>query len=134
MTLRLKDRELQRKLDELSDGEFTYRLQDSEFVEDVHEVGFVKSYSSPAFKFFAYFNADEVEEVQTNTSDWIDAADHRPPKNVPMQVEIVDDYGNVFCYCAYHDGCTWRDTNDDLVLGSILEGTHKSIRYKKWNN
>lgn len=134
MTLRLKDRELQRKLDELSNGEFTYRLQDSEFVEDVHEVGFVKSYSSPAFKFFAYFNADEVEEVKEDTSDWIDAAVQSPPKNTLMQVELTDENGDLSCYCAYHDGESWRDFNDHLILCNLIRGDHKNIRYKKWNS
>lgn len=135
MPLQLKDRALQRKLDELSDGEFTYRLQDCDFNGEVYEVGFVKSYSCPSFKFFAYFEQDEVEEfTKDKPSEWIDDSKCTPPKNVPMQLEVRTITDDILCYGAYWDGSNWRDFNDQLLIVPIMEGNHKNIRYKKWNN
>lgn len=106
MTWHLKNRELERKLNELSNGEFSKNLH--EFDEDIFASYFgktirIKNYSycteggddEPIIeripKFGFYFTKDELEEEPGyNPLVWNKYPDVAPPENELMRIECYD--------------------------------------------
>lgn len=91
MKYRLKDRELQRKLDELSDGDFSARLhKERELIKDsfkkeprLHVLWF-----GEGSQFSAALYADMLEEVREyDPHGWNDFPEVEPPEGVWMRVE-----------------------------------------------
>lgn len=96
MRYRLKDKELQRKLDELSDGDFSARLhKERELIKDsfkkeprLHVLWF-----GEGSQFSAALYADMLEEVQEyDPHAWNKYPEVEPPKDVWMRCENV--YGS----------------------------------------
>ena len=96
MKYRLKDRELQRKLDELSDGDFSARLhKERELIKDsfkkeprLHVLWF-----GEGSQFSAALYADMLEEVREyDPHNWNKYPEVEPPKDVWMRCENV--YGS----------------------------------------
>mgnify|MGYP001165786816 FL=1 len=106
MKYRLKDRELQRKLDELSDGDFSARLhKERELIKDsfkkeprLHVLWF-----GEGSQFSAALYADMLEEVREyDPTKWNNYPEVTPPEGALMRVEgehayaaryVVDDVG-----------------------------------------
>ena len=91
MKYRLKDRELQRKLDEISDGDFSARLhKERELIKDsfqkeprLHVLWF-----GEGSQFSAALYADMLEEVREyGPHGWNDFPEVEPPEGVWMRVE-----------------------------------------------
>ena len=91
MKYRLKDRELQRKLDEISDGDFSARLhKERELIKDsfqkeprLHVLWF-----GEGSQFSAALYADMLEEVREyDPHGWNDFPEVEPPEGVWMRVE-----------------------------------------------
>ena len=91
MKYRLKDRELQRKLDEISDGDFSARLhKERELIKDsfqkeprLHVLWF-----GECSQFSAALYADMLEEVREyDPHGWNDFPEVEPPEGVWMRVE-----------------------------------------------
>ena len=91
MKYRLKDRELQRKLDELSDGDFSARLhKERELIKDsfkkeprLHVLWF-----GEGSQFSAALYADMLEEVREHDpTKWNTYPEVTPPEGVWMRVE-----------------------------------------------
>lgn len=91
MKYRLKDRELQRKLDEISDGDFSARLhKERELIKDsfqkeprLHVLWF-----GEGSQFSAALYADMLEEVQEyDPHAWNSFPEVEPPEGVWMRVE-----------------------------------------------
>ena len=101
MKYRLKDKELQRKLDDLSDGDFSVQLQKIEdIVLDalsgpvVHFGGLARviddRFRNLAHRFTFRFHKDELEEIpEYNPHTWNEWPGVEPPKDIPLQVELV---------------------------------------------
>ena len=124
---RLKDRDLQAKLDELSGGEFSKNLHlfDDELFasgwgknlcftqtedENGEELEEPRTYKQPQFG--AFFNANEVEAVpEYNPHKWNRWPDVTPPEGVLMRIEELD---GTCCAGAYIDGGWHIDGRDDL--------------------
>ena len=96
MKYRLKDRELQKKLDELSDGDFSARLhKERELIKDsfkkeprLHVLWF-----GEGSQFSAALYADMLEEVhEYDPHAWNKYPEVEPPKDVWMRCENV--YGS----------------------------------------
>lgn len=150
MTWHLKDRELERKLNELSNGEFSKNLH--EFDEDIFASYFgktirIKNYSycteggddEPIIeripKFGFYFTKDELEEVsEYNSKAWNKYPDVIPPEGVRMRVEArtLDDYGERFIVkfyeATYVDGA-WR-SSVEIKYPETLE----IFRFRPWED
>ena len=96
MKYRLKDRELQRKLDEISDGDFSARLhKERELIKDsfqkeprLHVLWF-----GEGSQFSAALYADMLEEVREyDPTKWNNYPEVEPPEGVWMRCENV--YGS----------------------------------------
>lgn len=94
MKYRLKDRELQRKLDELSDGDFSARLhKERELIKDsfqkeprLHVLWF-----GEGSQFSAALYDDMLEEVREyDPTKWNNYPEVEPPEGVWMRVEWRD--------------------------------------------
>ena len=106
MTFRLKNKELQDKLDALADGiKFSDQLQecyeialrDGRFDDDeMFNVWFGEKIGK-FHKYIAAFKQDEVEEVQEyNPNAWNNYPAATPPIGVWMRVELNNPDGSVF--------------------------------------
>lgn len=143
MKYRLKDQELQAKLDEISGGEFSKNLDlfdDEHFAsgwgknicftqtedENGEELEEPRTDKQPQFAVF--FNANEVEAVpEYTTKGWNPFPEVTPPTCVDMRVEIKDGRG----YMAWWDGHDWRIGNhsysDDDYLNAVK-------RFRPWDD
>lgn len=100
MKYRLKDQELQKKLDELTDGDFTKKLN-SELKsvyspidpEIKYRVSFGDQPDFAANHFSAIFRDDEVEEIpEYDPTKWNQYPSVTPPEDVWMRVETYRPY------------------------------------------
>ena len=96
MRYRLKDRELQRKLDEATDGEFSRRLQnDRERMDGMILIGCMgmiedrrRHNHTKLQRMTLCFAPDEIEEVaEYDPHGWNDFPEVEPPEGVWMRVE-----------------------------------------------
>lgn len=101
MKYRLKDRELQKKLDEATDGEFSRRLQnDRERMDGMILIGCMgmiedrrRHHHTKIQRMTLCFATDEIEEVaEYDPHGWNDFPEVEPPKDVWMRCENV--YGS----------------------------------------
>ena len=128
---RLKDRDLQAKLDELSGGEFSknlYLFDDEHFAsgwgknicftqtedENGEELEEPRTDKQPQFAVF--FNANEVEAVpEYNPHKWNLWPDVTPPEGVLMRVEFIWNDGSPGRCCGKLWNGVWV-SSDDLNL------------------
>lgn len=134
MIYRLKDRELQRKLDALSDAlRFSDRLQKScqEQNSDKADYIFVR-FGNFVLKedgdqpcYTAHILKSDIEEYEEyNPNDWNNFPEVTPPRNVLMRCEWEDFSGNILHYAARFDGA-WRDDEGRIVAAD---------RFRPWND
>lgn len=107
MKYRLKDRELQKKLDEISDGDFSARLhKERELIKDsfkkeprLHVLWF-----GEGSQFSAALYADMLEEVREyDPHGWNSFPEVEPPEGVLMRVEC-----NQIKTCLVFENGKWR--------------------------
>lgn len=122
MKWRLKDRALEKKLNELSDGEFSENLckqNSGHFISCFGDhlcFAIQNECVNKAFwqyRFAVFFSADEVEEVpEYKPDDWNEFPTVDPPLDVLMRVELSNGmkygaifkrFGNEYSWC-YSDG------------------------------
>ena len=114
MSYRLKDRELQKKLDEISDGDFSARLhKERELIKDsfqkeprLHVLWF-----GEGSQFSAALYADMLEEVREyDPHGWNAFPEVEPPEGVWMRCETdVNAIEHKIRHVAKFDGREWRD-------------------------
>lgn len=95
MKYRLKDRELQRKLDEISDGSFSSRLADvsGEIPNLFRQSISTRIYFGDKYQFSLHATQDMLEEVpEYDPHAWNKYPEVEPPKDVWMRCENV--YGS----------------------------------------
>lgn len=95
MRYRLKDRELQRKLDEISDGSFSSRLADvSVEIQNLFRQSIsTRIYFGDKYQFSLHATQDMLEEVpEYDPHAWNKYPEVEPPKDVWMRCENV--YGS----------------------------------------
>lgn len=134
MKYRLKDRELQRKLDELSDGDFSARLhKERELIKDsfkkeprLHVLWF-----GEGSQFSAALYADMLEEVREyDPHGWNDFPEVEPPEGVLMRVECRDGRKACAKYRLFIEGGSWCDVNG----GAWPEAYSQSVaRFRPWD-
>lgn len=142
MKFRLKDRALQKKLDEISGGDFTKRLQESvSKIAPVVVFCFGESpYPESKHRYMVSFRHDEIEEViPYDPSTWNEWPNVNPPAHVLMRVEILtqrfDQDGPEprggrprFRGCAKFDGQYW----DFKDMAHLSAG--ETVRFRPWED
>lgn len=146
MKYRLKDHELQRKLDEATDGEFSRRLQnDRERMDGMILIGCMgmiedrrRHNHTKLQRMTLCFATDEIEEVaEYDPHGWNDYSKVNPPEGVLMRVECHD--GSKACaqlrfferegFCRPEglwcdiDGTPWPIADSDAV-----------VRFRPWDD
>lgn len=138
---RLRDQELQKKLDEISDGDFSRalrRLVELDFpvsepiymaFGDMQPCGFADGFGNLR-RFSICLLKDDLKIVKEyNPHDWNDFPDTTPPENVLMRVETTT--GSKFCgyYHTFAEGGFW--CYEDRTV--CPEAISKSVkRYRPW--
>lgn len=122
---RLKDQELQKKLDEISGGGFTEALRS---VKNPSCIVFQARNGGPAMSIMLT-SQDSEPFLEYNPDDWNAYPEVTPPEGVLMRVEFV--YDGRFCRnCAVFENGAWRLTIDgeasyDITLDNVE-------RYRLW--
>lgn len=135
MKYRLKDRELQRKLDEATDGEFSRRLQnDREHMDGMILIGCMgmiedrrRHNHTKLQRMTLCFATDEIEEVaEYDPHKWNEYPEVTPPEGVWMRCETdVNAIEHKIRHVAKFDGREWRDYLSKQVV------VH---RFRSWDN
>lgn len=127
MKFRLKDRDLQRKLDEISGGDFSPRLQD---VWSKNEGRSVATFSFGderdddviLRKFSVTIYEDEIVAVpEYAPRAWNKFPEVTPPREQDMRVEMGEGCG----YMAWWDGYNWRTGSHHYQKASYLENVKR---------
>lgn len=135
MKYRIKDHELQRKLDEATDGEFSRRLQnDRERMDGMILIGCMgmiedrrRHNHTKLQRMTLCFAPDEIEEVaEYDPHAWNKYPEVEPPKDVWMRCETdVNAIEHKIRHVAKFDGREWRDYLSKQVV------VH---RFRPWDN
>lgn len=148
--LRLKDKELQRKLDELSDGDFSISLKNVKDKELFHRedavvctVAFGKTVVewSGVVKhkqFVAMFKKDELEEIpEYDPKKWNHWPEVTPPLNTLMRVEPKGGQWMCMKYVLNHSGeAVWAVVYNGEVDEPYQEQWEEgfSMRFRPWED
>ena len=94
MKYRLKDQTMQANLDVLSGGDFSLKLQEQvtpyKLTLTFVEVGFSREKGKNTRWFTATFRSEEIEEIpEYNPHTWNEWPGVEPPKDIPLQAELV---------------------------------------------
>lgn len=114
MRYRLKDRELQRKLDEISDGSFSSRLADvsGEIPNLFRQSISTRIYFGDKYQFSLHATQDMLEEVREyDPHKWNEYPEVTPPEGVLMRVECRDGRKACAKYRLFIEGGSWCDIN-----------------------
>lgn len=117
MKYRLKDQELQKKLDEITDGDFSECLEKGA-VDQFCRVGSIGvtcgrfgCNGHPRLKIDFYLH--EYEELKEyNPNDWNNFPDTTPPENIPMRVEFIWNDGALGKCCGVYRNGVWSNSED----------------------
>ena len=128
MTLHLKDRAIEQKLNELSNGEFSKILNESDmknpncicFTIDKKEDIELSVYLRP-----------EAIELEYNPNAWNEFPKVKPPYNVMMRVETYTGQGYKLFYVHFKDGDSWSDPNHLLMSEAFKDGV---TRFRPWED
>lgn len=129
MRYRLKDHELQRKLDEISDGSFSSRLADvSGSIPNLFRESITtRIYFGDKYQFSLQTTQDMLEEVREyDPHKWNEYPEVTPPEGVWMRCETdVNAIEHKIRHIAKFDGREWRDYLSKQVV------VH---RFRSWDN
>ncbi len=150
MKYRLKDQMLQKKLDEITGGDFSKKL--SETIErelsyplqnpiSAIPVAFgdwgADVYGDQSPRYIARFHLEEIEPVpEYNPKAWNLWPDTEPPENVQMRIEVMTTYPTeqekvARYYCrAYWNGKDWIQPSGLAVYTEKGE----TVRYRPWED
>ena len=138
MTVRLKDRELQKKLDEISGGDFSQKLQEkptSSLSPNFVEVGFSREKGKIVRCFTATFRIDEIEKVpEFDPNDWNRFPEVTPPEDELMRLEVTNPKSLrhiVYRYAAKFKNGEWVK---DCTENSVLIGDFDAVRFRPWGD
>lgn len=113
---RLKDQELQKKLDDLSDGDFSRQLNEESLDGCSPDFTFRVRFGGQVgtcFRYSAVFRVDEImiqERYAPNA--WNKFPEVTPPENIPMRVEFIwNDGARGKCCGVYRNG-VWSNSED----------------------
>lgn len=140
MSWHLKDKEFEKKLNELSNGEFSMNLfkrSDGNFMSCFGEK---KAFVKPCVlgkevtefhQFVTYFTEDEVEDIpEYDPSNWNEYPKVTPPINVIMRVDFRSSTEGAK---AYWDGTDWmRCRSTSCSCDSVIQ--RDIVRFRPWED
>lgn len=142
---RLKDAELQKKFDEISNGDFSRGLR--RFIEsgylgtgpnfvafgDMQPCGFADGFGNFR-RFSVCLLKHELEIVKEyNPNDWNDYPDVTPLEGELMRVEVEYPEGDVLRQCAiFEDGIWWNEENGNPNANEVEYLSAKVKRFRPW--
>lgn len=130
MKYRLKDRELQKKLDEISGGDFSVRLNDEGKIDRSIKICFCLMDFDAHFDYEVF--PDMVEEVQDyNPKAWNKFPEVEPPEGVLMRVERSDGYKTCAYFKHFEDGSDWMHSNN-LCMPKAMSDL--IVRFRPWDD
>lgn len=101
MKYRLKDQSLQKRLDEVTGGNFSHRLQDNDFVERMEIGGHNAAVTLLLLR-------TEIEEIpEYTTKGWNPFPEVTPPEGPLMRLEYNDQIGAKRKACATYFNGEW---------------------------
>ena len=122
---RLKDRELQKKLDEISGGSFTESL---ESIKKPSCIVFQARNGGPAMS--VNLTKQDIEQfLEYNPNDWNVFPDVTPPEGVPMRVECQG-YDRTLRTCLVYKQGAWHYESGVTSKGD--ETALQVRRYRPW--
>lgn len=136
---RLKDQELQKMLDEISNGDFSHRLQNE--LQDIRGngttdadyrifFGFMSGRAELVNRFSMLLYDHEIEAIQEyNPNEWNSYPDVTPPEGVLMRVEFVFD-GLLRRNCAIFENGAWRVSANGKASYDVTLDNVK--RFRPW--
>lgn len=141
VTYRLKDRELQKKLDNLTDGNFSGLLAETMSEDNglsphisVDCGEWINPHANEQlaiYRFRVYFRKDEIEAVHVyDPKAWNEYPDVEPPPGVWMRLE-AEFGGKKYGYKAKFFCGSWRD---DYIVLSVKKGQKQKIRFRPWDD
>lgn len=134
---RLKDQELQKKLDEITDGDFSECLEKGA-VDQFCRVGSIGvtcgrfgCNGHPRLKIDFYLH--EYEELKEyNPNDWNSYPDVTPPEGVLMRVEIEYPDGDVSRACSIFKDEVWWEAVNGEPIDEEVTSIGKVKRFRPW--
>lgn len=113
---RLKDQELQKKLDDLSDGDFSRQLNEESLDGCSPDFTFRVRFGGQVgtcFRYSAVFRVDEIMiQEGYDPNAWNKFPEVTPPENIPMRVEFIwNDGARGKCCGVYRNG-VWSNSED----------------------
>lgn len=137
MKYRLKNQELQKKLDEISDGEFSRFLNNTFYgriikirpFTEIHFGQIVTEDGTLFHRFTARVREDEIEEVhEYDPNKWNPYPEVTPPGGVLMRVEYRCTDGTIGRCCSFFRKGVWVDSEDqDLEITTAQ-------RFRPWDD
>lgn len=144
MKYALKDRELQKKLDKLTDGDFSRQLQELDkidFLLDVIQFAFgepVEGMLIGAYKpcrFSIRLNKNEIkieDEKGYDPTQWNDYPDVTPPEGKLMRLEVFssDSLGQR----THHHAAKFKNGEwvKDCTENTVFIGDFDNVRFRPW--
>nr|DAQ13875.1 MAG TPA: hypothetical protein [Caudoviricetes sp.] len=140
MAWHLKDRELEKKLNEISEGDFSVELRKIKEIDVGVYIGFGATSEEGGFlnndyyykKYKMFIPSYELEEVpEYNPNAWNEFPKVKPPYNVMMRVETYTGQGYKLFYNHLGDGDFWCDPNFLLMSEAFKDGV---TRFRPWED
>ena len=146
MKYRLKDKELQKKIDEISGGDFTRKLEGNsktyarEFKNYGNDIAVRVEFgekSLNAGRFHVFLSIDDVEQIQEEYDPhaWNDYPEVKPPEDVLMATEFYwsqkdfeEECPCRSCWMFKNGKWHWMDGRDCPVDYGL-----KNIRFRPWS-
>lgn len=135
MKCELKDKVLHQRLDRLSDGDFSKRLNELTLDGFSPEVTFAVKFGKPVGYCHRFLTVFQVKEIliheEYDASKWNSYPKVVPPENVPLRIEIrraSDNHQTVQRLCAQYVGSSWY--TDDVRPIFINQGD--DVQFTSW--
>lgn len=128
MTLHLKDRVIEQKLNELSNGEFSKILNESD-MKNSDCICFTID-KKEDIELSVYLRPEAIEQ-EYDPHDWNEFPKVKPPYNVMMRVETYTGQGYKLFYAHFKDGDCWSDPNHLLMSEAFSDGV---TRFRPWED
>lgn len=137
MKYRLRNQELQKKLDELSGGVFSRRLNDTAHIwandPDVASISWETGLEKQTI-FKVWISRSDIEEITGyDPHAWNEFPDVTPPQGIPMRVEVS--CSRCGFKAQFIDGQWWDMRGDALFDGPEGDGIEgRVVRFRPWED